>query len=116
VGVNPYILLALVAAILAAGAGGFKLGADHEVASQKRLDDQVRKVEKAVQATNAELIASLRPKYTTIQNKLEKQIETNTVYRDCKLDGVGLQLVNQALTGDTTGSGGKLPAPDTPAK
>jgi len=114
---NPYILLALVAAILAAGAGGFKLGADHELASQKRLDDQVRKVETAVQNKNADLIASLRPKYTTIQNKLEKQIETNTVYRDCKLDAVGLQLVNQALTGNTdTSSGSKLPAPDAPTK
>ncbi len=115
--INPYLLVALLAAVLAAGAGGFKLGADHEVASQKRMDDQVRKVEVAVQNKNAELIASLRPKYTTIQNKLEKQIETNTVYRDCKLDSVGLQLVNQALTGNPApADGGKLPTADSPAK
>ena len=114
---NPYILLALVAAILVAGAGGFKLGADHEIASQKRMDDQVRKVEQAVQNKNADLIASLRPKYTTIQNKLEKEIETHTIYRDCKLSPDGLQLANQALTGNTAASdSGKLSQADTPAK
>ena len=69
---NPYILIALLTAVLAAGAGGFKLGADHELASQKRMDDQVRAVEIAVQNKNADLIASLRPKYTTIQNKSGK--------------------------------------------
>ena len=33
---NPYLIIACLVAILGAGAGGFKLGADHEVASQAR--------------------------------------------------------------------------------
>ena len=115
--INPYLLIALLVAVLAAGAGGFKLGADHEVASTKRMDDQVRKVAEAAQSKNAELIATLRPRYTTIQNKLEKEIETHTIYRDCKLSPDGLQLANQALTGNAAAAdSGKLSQADAPAK
>lgn len=113
----PIIIIGVLLAILGAGWGGFKLGVDHEVASQKRLDDQVQKVEDAVKQANAETIAALRPKYTTIQGKLEKLYETNTVYRDCKLDAGGLQLANQALSGgDTAAVDSKLPTTDTPTK
>jgi hypothetical protein len=65
----------------------------------------------------AKAIAELRPKYTTIQGKLEKQIETNTVYRDCKLDPIGLQLVNQALAGGAEApTPSKLPKADSTTK
>lgn len=115
--INPWIIVAVLLAILSAGAGGFKLGADHEVASKARNDEQIKKVEEAVIAANAVAIASIKPRYTTIQGKLEKQYETNTVYRDCKLDPVGVQLVNEALSGGAKApSGGELPTPDAPAK
>lgn len=110
---NPYLIVAFLVAVLAAGAGGFKLGADHEVASQARADEQLQKAEEKMTKAAADAIAQLRPKYTTIQGKLEKQIETNTVYRDCKLDPIGLSLVNQALTGGTEApASGKLPPVD----
>ena len=114
---NPYALLALAAAIALAGAGGFKLGADHEVASRAREDKHITEAVDAANATAAKAIAELRPKYTTIQGKLEKQIETNTVYRDCRIDSVGMQLANQAL--DPTAeapAGGKLPGADAAGK
>lgn len=107
---NPWIV---IVAFLAVGAGGFKLGIDHELAQQKREDDIVQKAEEKMTKAAADAIAQLRPKYTTIQGKLEKQIETNTVYRDCKLDPIGLSLVNQALTGGAeAATGGKLPKVD----
>lgn len=115
--INPWIIVAVLLAILGAGAGGFKLGADHEVASQARNDEQIKKVEDAVIAANATAIAQIKPRYTTIQGKLEKQYETNTVYRDCKLDPVGMQLVNQALAGGAEApSGGKLPEANATTK
>lgn len=115
--INPWVILAVLLAILGAGAGGFRLGADHEVASQARADAQVKKVEEAVIAANATAIAQIRPRYTTIQGKLEKQIEQNTVYRDCKLDSVGLQLINEALLGGAQAPGSsKLPEANPPAK
>ena len=115
--INPWLIVAVLLAILGAGAGGFKLGADHEVASQARNDEQIRKVETAVIEANAKSIAAIKPKFTTISNQLEKQIETHTVYRDCKLDPVGMQLVNQALDGGTKAtSDSKLPEADAPSK
>lgn len=95
---NPWIVLL---AVLAVGSGGFKLGVDHELAQQSREEKLLNKAEKAMTDKAVDAIAALRPKYTTIQGKLEKQIETNTVYRDCKLDPIGLQLVNEALTSGT---------------
>ena len=113
--INPWIIVAVLLAILGAGAGGFKLGADHEVASQARNDEQIKKVEDAVIAANATAIAQIKPRYTTIQGKLEKQYETNTVYRDCKLSDDGMRLANQALNaGTTTPGSGKLPDSDPP--
>lgn len=114
---NPYALLALAAAIALAGAGGFKLGVDHEVASKAREDAHITQAVEAANAVAAKAIADLRPKYTTIQGKLEKQIETNTVYRDCRIDATGLLLANQALSPrPEAAAGSKLPGVDTTTK
>jgi hypothetical protein len=44
-------------------------------------------------------------------------MKRHTVYRDCKLDPVGLQLVNQALAGGTRSpSSGKLSEADAATK
>lgn len=111
---NPWIV---IVAFLAVGAGGFKLGVDHELAQQSREDKLVQKAEDKMTQAAATAIAAIQPKYTTIQGKLEKQIETNTVYRDCKLDPVGLQLVNQALGGGSQAPANvKLPSFDAVAK
>lgn len=114
---NPWLIVACLVAILGAGAGGFRLGVDHEIASRAREDKHVTEAIDAANGVWAIGVAQLSPKYTTIQGKLEKQIETNTVYRDCKLDPVGLQLLNQALAGGTEAPGsGKLPEADPPSK
>ena len=114
---NPYILIGFMLALFGAGAGGFRLGMDHVKATEADNRALVAEAVDAANAASAAVIADLKPKYTTIQGKLEKTIETNTVYRDCKLDPVGLQLANQALNaGADTGSGGKLPKADASAK
>ena len=106
--INPWIIVAVLLAILGAGAGGFKLGADHEVASQARNDEQIKKVEDAVIAANATAIAQIKPRYTTIQGKLEKQYETQTVFRDCKLDDVSFRLLNEALASPSDQKAGRV--------
>jgi hypothetical protein len=112
---NPYALLAWAAAIALALAGGFKLGSDHEVASQAREDKHITEAVNAANATAAAAISGLKPKYTTITGKLEKEIEIRTEYRTCKLSPDGLLLANQALDPSAAyavGSG-KLPKADT---
>ena len=107
---NPYVLFALLGAILAAGAGGFKLGVDHEFASQAREDEHIAQAVDAATAVAAKAIGELRPKYTTIQNEVIRDVKTNTVYRDCKLSDDGMRLANQALNAGTAAPGsGKLP-------
>lgn len=111
---NPYLIIAFLVAVLAAGAGGFKLGADHEVAAKAREEKHIKEAVEAATDVAAEAIAKLTPKYTTIQAKVQHEIETNTVYRDCELSPDGLSLVNHALTGTESVTPGKseLPAPD----
>lgn len=112
---NPYVLFALLGAILAAGAGGFKLGVDHEFASQAREDAHIAQAVDAATTVAAKAIGELRPKYTTIQNEVIRDVKTNTVYRDCKLSDDGMRLANQALNaGTTTPGSGKLPDSDPP--
>ena len=96
---NPYIIIFALLAMMGVGAGGFKLGVDHEKASQVDRQDAIADAEDAANNAWADKVASLKPTYTTIQNKVQHEIETNTVYRDCKLSPDGLQLANQALTG-----------------
>lgn len=110
---NPYVLLALAVAIAAAGAGGFKLGVDHEYTSQAREDKHITEAIDAATNASAQAIAALKPTYTTIQSKVQHDVETHTVYRDCKLSSDGLLLANQALNAGVIAPGGsKLPEAD----
>lgn len=112
---NPYLIIACLVAILGAGAGGFKLGVDHEVAGQARAEKLVADAEKNMQTAAAKVIATMRPTYTTIHQELEREIRTETVYADCRHSPVGMQLLNQALNGGTVApSDSKLPKADAP--
>lgn len=112
---NPYLVIAALLAVLGAGAAGFKLGADHEQASQAREDQQVAKAVDAANATAAAAIAKLRPKYTTIQAKVQNEVQKVPVYLSsgCDHSDNGLRLVNEALSGYAKPVGGlKLPRLD----
>lgn len=113
---NPYLIIAALVAILAAGAGGFKLGADHELASQAREEAHIAQAVEAATKASAQAIADLRPIYTTIQGKTIHETSTNTVYADCHQSAGGLLLVNQALNGGTPVGSGKLPQTDAAGK
>ena len=117
---NPYLIIAALAAVLAAGAGGFKLGADHEAASQARAQEQLDKAIEVASAATAEAISKIKVVNRTIQNEVRHETSTATVYRDgnCKHTDNGLRLANQAL--DPAGAfaigGGKLPKADATAR
>ena len=94
---NPYLIIAALLAVAGAGYGGFTLGVDHEKANQIDQKEIVAAAIDAANATSAKAIASLKVKSTTINNEVQREIRTNTVYADCKLTPSGLQLANQAL-------------------
>ena len=110
-----------VAVALLTGLGGFiggmKVGMDHERANQLSKQESIAEAVDAANNASAAAIAALRPVYTTLQGKVTREIETNVVYRDCKLSPDGLLLANQALAGGSKPSGsGELPKADAPAK
>lgn len=110
---NPSIIIALLLTVMGAAAGGFKLGSDHEVASLAREQNHIAEAVDAANMVAAQAIASIKPKYTTIQTEVQREILTNTVFADCKLPADSLRLVNQALNGGTVAPDrGKLPKPD----
>lgn len=114
---NPYIIIFVLVALGGAGAGGFKLGADHEIASQAREQNHIAEAVDAANATAAQAIATLKPKYTTIQGKVIHETSTNTVYADCHQSVNGMRLVNQSLGGGAIApDSGKLPKADTTGK
>lgn len=107
---NPTtLLIALVSALGIFGCGtavGMKWSEGRDAVEQKL-------VAKSVEAANkvwATSVSTLKPKFTTIQNEVQHEIRTNTVYSDCKLSPDGLRLVQQALGGGSISpSDSKLP-------
>jgi uncharacterized protein HemX len=112
-GVNPYALLALAAAIALAAAGGYKVGVDHMKAEQLDRKELLEAVADEAANTAARAIAQLKPKYTTIQNEVQREIVTKTVYANCRHSPDGLLLANQAINGGAAPVGDRqLPKTD----
>lgn len=92
----------IVGALLAC-AGSFWYGTDvgeaQCQAKQKTITEVAREVKEAAQAGAAEAIAKQRPRNTTIVNEVQREIQNNTVYAECKHTPAGLRGINEALTG-----------------
>jgi len=114
---NPYLIIVLMACYIVVGIGGFKLGSDHEVAAKAREQKHITEAVEAANNAAAQAIAAIKPVYQTINAKVQRDVETHTIYADCKLPASGLQLVNQALNGGAIAPGdSKLPKTDTTGK
>lgn len=107
---NPWILLGAALACAGAFWYGTEVGADGEIAKQKKLDDVVIAVKEAAQTGAAVAIAANQPVNKTIVQKVQHEIQTNTVYAECKHTDAGLRGINEALTGRPQPAGdSKLP-------
>lgn len=120
---NPYAILALVvawvASVGAAGWTGYDYGESSTIAGQKKTEDLVREAAEASQRAAAAAIAKIKPRNTTIQQEVRREIETNTVYRDCRITADGVRLADEALTGKPQpkpAGGGELPRADAAGK
>lgn len=112
--------LYLIAGLIFAGAVGGSYvkgrddGSDLEIGRQAKVDQTVEKAKSAMQDTAASAIAGIQFKNTTIMGRTVHDVQTNTVYRDCKLTSDGLRDVNDALTNVVSpiaASGVQLPGP-----
>jgi hypothetical protein len=117
---NPYVIIGIMIALIADAAVCYHKGG---VDKQNEIEASQAKVEKAIQDTQekarlgtAEAIAAIHVNQVTIQGKVEHEIETHTVYRDCVHTPDSLRLINDALENHPdAGSfvGPELPNADT---
>lgn len=98
---NPYVVLALAAAVVASyaavGYKGYRMGEDHCVAENAKLVAVEVRTRDAAIAGAAEAIQKIEVKNVTIRQKAETITRVVPVYGDCRHDPDGLRLVNQAL-------------------
>lgn len=102
---NPYILVAILLALIGAFGYGAKTGADREIARQARTEALIAQVADAAQKSAAQAIASIEIKQTTIRQRTEVEIRNHEIYRDCRVDDVTRGLLDAAR------SGGPVPEP-----
>lgn len=116
---GPLPYLAAVAIVVGALVGtysyGVSVGRDREVATQARIDQANQATREAAQQGAAEAISKIKITNTTIRGEVQREVQTNTIYRDCKLPADGLRIANDALQGQRTkpAGSGQLPAPVT---
>jgi len=99
----------VIALMLALGglATGWRLGLDHEKAKQADIDKARQQTREDAQQAAADAISKIEVKQQTIVQKVQHEIQTNTVYRDCVVPADGVRLLNDAISGrGETGSAG----------
>jgi len=97
---------------------GQNIGRDSEIAGQAKIKQAIEDTREKAQQGAAEAIAANKPINQTIVQKVQREVQTNTVYADCRVPASGVQLANQALTGRTTEPAGGVvvPSPDAPKR
>ena len=112
----------LAAALIVASYGGtlylgVSYGEDKEIARASKTQDIVDQAQEAMVRAAATAIATIKPEHVTVNQKVQREIQTNTVYRDCVNTPSMLDNINQALTGRApVASDSQLPGPSTPAR
>lgn len=117
-GLNPWVILAVVLAMVGATAGGYKLGSDHQIASQAKTEDLIAKVKEQAQQGAAEAISKNKPVNQYNKQVLEREVRIVPDYSKCVNSVDGLSIINSALQNkraESLGSG-VVPPADTPAR
>ena len=103
----PAKLAALLVALIAAVAGGYKVGMEVKQGqwdAAKVAESEARS--QALQAA-AEAIARIEVKHQTIVQKVRHEVSKEPVYRDCVLPDNAVGLLNAAASGASEPAGGE---------
>lgn len=113
---NPTTIL--IGFVFLAGffSSGIAVGIKWEEGRNAVENQHIAEAVDAADTASAEAIAKIKVTNRTIQGEVRREVETNTIYSDCKLSGNGLLLANQALTGTQPAGDLKLPRIDGPQK
>ena len=116
---NPWVVLAVVLAWVGSlGIVGYKAyhaGAEHEVATQAKIEKATAEARDLALDRAAEKVAQIDVRNTTIRAKTEVITREVPVYNDCRHDPDGVRNVNAALAGTDEPAGkSELPKADAP--
>jgi hypothetical protein len=103
--------LAWAASVAAAGWYGMGLGEDRCIARAAK-DQQVEdRAVAAAAAAAASAVASIEVRHVTVRQKLEREIQTREVFRECRSGPVALGLLNSGAASPPAepASASKLP-------
>jgi hypothetical protein len=109
-------LVLWIISIAIAGYTGYDYAAAKGEAEAAR-DVKVAQIASDSAANAAALaISKIRVTNTTVNQEVQREVRTNTVYLDCKHSAEQLQRINEVLTGHRAeaAASGVLPAPDAP--
>jgi hypothetical protein len=118
---NPWFILGAVVFWVASvgSASWYSIGiGEDKIIAKQASDDKIRQQTfDDAQRGAAAAIAANKPLNTTIVQKVQREVQTNTVYSECRLPASGLQLANQAITGHAEPAGGvSVPSTDAPKR
>lgn len=89
---------------------GQHIGTTAEKARQADVEQAITKTREAAQQGAAQAIAKIKVQHTTVQQEVQREVQTNTIYRDCRVPADGMRLANEAITGKPQPAGvGQLP-------
>jgi hypothetical protein len=121
--VNPWVILIVAAAALAAVGGAYVQGRadgrDKCLAAEARDEKVAQIASAAAAASSAEAISRIEVKNVYTRQRVEREIQERVVYRDCRHAPDGLRALNAAITGvdgpEPAGSG-VVPAASAPGR
>lgn len=110
---NPLVKYGIaVAVVLGALYAAYSHGISVAEGRQAAAELAMQQTREAAQQGAAEAISKIKVTNTTIRGEVQREIQTNTVYSDCRVPADGLRLANDAIQGRGAGTAGsgKLPA------
>lgn len=105
--------LLLLSSTVGAYVKGRSDGEEIQKASQSSIDDAVRQGASAAADVAASAIAGIQIKQVTIKGRIEREVQTHTIYAECRHTPDGLRNLNDALTNSVSSGpvgGVQLPA------
>jgi hypothetical protein len=96
-----YVVLTVAGLAVGWGVRGWKEGYDAGIRleAKQEADELVRGLVAGISKETLEAIGNIRIENRTIYQKATHEVQTNTVYRDCRVPAAGVQLINDARTG-----------------
>lgn len=102
---NPYVILAVVLAIVGTGAAGYMHGVRHERGRAAAEEVKLIAVEERAAQAAAREIAKIKIIHRTNTQVLEREIVNNPLPDHCRLSDDGLRALNAILEGRPVATG-----------